>query len=40
VREMARVETDRALAALGAVPEGPARELLASIASELAARVR
>jgi octaprenyl-diphosphate synthase len=40
VREMARVETERALAALGAVPEGPARELLASIAGELAARVR
>jgi octaprenyl-diphosphate synthase len=38
VRALARGETTRALAALSAVPAGPPRDLLAAIASELAAR--
>ena len=38
VRALARVETDRALQALTRVPAGPARELLACVAGELAAR--
>ncbi len=40
IRALARSETERAVAALGAVPAGIPRDLLASIASELAARVR
>jgi octaprenyl-diphosphate synthase len=40
VRALATAETDRALHALHVVPPCPARELLASIASELSARVR
>jgi octaprenyl-diphosphate synthase len=40
VRALARAETDRALVALEAVPQGTPRDLLASIASELATRVR
>jgi octaprenyl-diphosphate synthase len=38
VRGMAREETNRAMAALGSVPAGTARDLLAAIAGELAAR--
>jgi octaprenyl-diphosphate synthase len=40
VRALAAAETERALAALQVLPQGTARDLLASIAGELAARVR
>ncbi len=40
IRSLAAAETDRALRALDVVPAGPARQLLASIASELTARIR
>jgi octaprenyl-diphosphate synthase len=39
VRELARDETDRALAALEALPPSAARELLGAVARELASRV-
>jgi hypothetical protein len=38
VRALARSETTRALAALSVVPAGAPRDLLAAIASDLAAR--
>jgi geranylgeranyl pyrophosphate synthase len=38
VRILARAETDRALAELAGIPAGAAREALADVARELAAR--
>jgi len=39
VRSLARTQTERAVAALSVVPACPARDLLACVATELAARV-